>query len=379
MLSGQLRQFLYSNFKINRIGILPVLSALLLLSFNSVQAFQSEPVIAGYRDFNYNSGGVTSKPTEEKPESKLWYHDNSWWGVLWDPLREIFRVHKYDMTTHNWLSVGPDLDERGRSSSEVFSENSTLYVASHARLSYDPKDGSELARLYRLTYDAVSQSYTLDSGFPVEIAGTVKTKALVITKNSIGNLWATWTVNNKVMVNRTLNGDHTNWGTAFVLPVQGGDLDPDDIATIISFLDDRIGILWSNQKEDKYYFAVHIDNTTDKKWLPKEVAFEANATKVADNHLNFACNTNDGTIVSAVKTSLVGVNDPEILLLKRDPLTGTWTNHTIWVQEDGMTRPIVLLNSDTDNVYVFAKEDLGFPHAIFMKSTPLQNPNFSSV
>ncbi len=46
---------------------------------------QCVPVIVGYRDFNFDGGGVTSQPTEAKPESKLWYNDGSWWGILWDP------------------------------------------------------------------------------------------------------------------------------------------------------------------------------------------------------------------------------------------------------------------------------------------------------
>ena len=39
------------------------------------------PVEAGYRDFSYSASGV-SAPTGEKPQSKLWYADGSWWGAL---------------------------------------------------------------------------------------------------------------------------------------------------------------------------------------------------------------------------------------------------------------------------------------------------------
>ncbi|MHB8114188.1 MAG: hypothetical protein ACYDHA_12110, partial [Bellilinea sp.] len=33
----------------------------------------------GYKDFGY---GTAVAPTADKPQSKLWYHDGFWWGVL---------------------------------------------------------------------------------------------------------------------------------------------------------------------------------------------------------------------------------------------------------------------------------------------------------
>src|SRR5439155_1380369 len=37
------------------------------------------PVAAGYKDHSYAG---TTAPTAEKPQSKLWYDDGLWWGVL---------------------------------------------------------------------------------------------------------------------------------------------------------------------------------------------------------------------------------------------------------------------------------------------------------
>ncbi|MCI0612387.1 hypothetical protein L0244_05310, partial [bacterium] len=46
-----------------------LLFALALISVQPISAQNiSEPVYAGYRDFSYDSGTVTSEPTEEKPE-----------------------------------------------------------------------------------------------------------------------------------------------------------------------------------------------------------------------------------------------------------------------------------------------------------------------
>ena len=37
---------------------------------------------SGYRDFSYSTS-ITA-PTGQKPESKLWYADGTWWGALWN-------------------------------------------------------------------------------------------------------------------------------------------------------------------------------------------------------------------------------------------------------------------------------------------------------
>ena len=52
----------------------------LLVAASSAPA---EPILHGFRDFYYGDT-VNSKPTGEKPESKLWWHDGTWWGSLWN-------------------------------------------------------------------------------------------------------------------------------------------------------------------------------------------------------------------------------------------------------------------------------------------------------
>ena len=41
----------------------------------------------GYRDFSYSASGV-SAPTGQKPQSKLWHNDGSWWGTLFSQASE---------------------------------------------------------------------------------------------------------------------------------------------------------------------------------------------------------------------------------------------------------------------------------------------------
>jgi hypothetical protein len=52
-----------------------MLIVLLLAACSTVLA--QTPVAAGYRDFGF---GSLVAPTGEKPESKLWWNNGSWWG-----------------------------------------------------------------------------------------------------------------------------------------------------------------------------------------------------------------------------------------------------------------------------------------------------------
>jgi hypothetical protein len=40
----------------------------------------------GFRDFAYRDTNRVEIPTADKPQSKLWFQDDSWWGVLYSPL-----------------------------------------------------------------------------------------------------------------------------------------------------------------------------------------------------------------------------------------------------------------------------------------------------
>src|SRR5205823_2034659 len=124
-------------------------------------------------------------------------------------------------------------------------------------------------------------SYSLDSGFPVQI-DNYKTETLVLAKDSTGKLWATWMQGSKIYVNRTL-GDDKTWGTPFVLPVSGTSTSSDDISSVVAFGGDRIGVMWGNQisSQDAYYFAVHHDGQPDTTWDASEFAWKGSG--VADD------------------------------------------------------------------------------------------------
>ena len=38
----------------------------------------------GFHDFSYANSNGLSAPTGSKPESKIWFNDNSWWAVMFN-------------------------------------------------------------------------------------------------------------------------------------------------------------------------------------------------------------------------------------------------------------------------------------------------------
>ena len=362
------------------------------------QQCTSNPVLAGYVDYDFSGGGVTSEPTEQKPESKLWYNDGFWWGVMWEPVSDVYTIHRLDLTNQCWEHVGPNVDDRGRSSQDVIWDASAgkLYISSRAKLSIQASESTE-ARLYRFSYISGSQTYSLDAGFPVIINGAAKTLSLVITKDSTGKLWATWTDSQKVMVNRT-DGNDANWGTAFILPTQQNDLELDpsdstrtaDMSSVIAFGGDKIGILWGNQNpvldlsDRKYFFSIHNDSDADSLWQPREDVLPAltgqgDNNPVADDHINVHAISNhatlNGTIFAALKLSFSGTSNPRIVVAKRD-VGGSWSHATFGTGADDHTRPILVCDTDSDSIFVLAKSGSG--DGIFMKSAHFNSLTFSS-
>ena len=344
----------------------------------------SSPIISGHRDFTYSGGNVTSGPTEEKPESKLWYADGRWWAIMWSSAELRYRIHRLDMASQSWLDTGVDVDNRGRSSQDVYWEGSTntLYIASQAKTT--AVNGSLDARLYRYSYNSASQSYTLDVGFPSVIYSN-KSFTLVIARDSIGNLWATWTHLARVWISRSTDDGQT-WGTPFELPGQGNDLqidpnDPaatEDISSIIEFGGGRIGVLWSNQLDGRYYFSVHLESEPDPAvWQTRETAFEdATLPNAADDHVNLAT-SNDGHVLAVIKHGANVGSQPLVTVIKRDPATGVWSSAIFGRRTDQHTRGIVLFDSDTDSVYVFASSESFSPGSVYYKTAHLSALNFS--
>src|SRR5215217_4117232 len=353
----------------------------------SAPAAIATPTDVGYRDFSY--GTQPPSPTGEKPQSKLWFNDGIWWGALWDPGSNDTHIYRFDWAAQSWTDTGTLIEPRHNSKPDILWDGSHLYVAS-APNSTSTTDQKGYVRRY--SYDAATKKYTLDPGFPAAVSNGPM-EAIVLDRDTTGKLWVTYTQNSKVYVNRSLASgslaSESSWGTSFVPQVKGTSVDPDDISSVVAF--DRqtaapqIGVMWSNQIDDALYWATHKDEDPDDVWQASRTAVQGPSS--ADDHINLTSVQADssGRVFAAVKTSFndlsnANPNDPLILLLVlgQDILEpgDNWESYVFGRVADDHTRPIVLIDQQNRNLYMFATAPVSPGGTIYYKKTPLDNISF---
>jgi hypothetical protein len=302
----------------------------------------------GYRDQSYAPLG--GSPTGSKPESKLWFN-NGWWVSMFNPAAGEHRIYKLDRGTGVWADTGVTIDPRNSTRADTLWDagSQKLYVASHVyTTSGKATTSGSSGRLYRYSYDAAGDRYSLDPGFPVTV-NAAKTETLVIDKDSTGRLWATWTQGSRVYVNHTVAGDAA-WGRPYIVPGTGTTLTSDDISSVIHFGANKIGVMWSNQVDHHFYFSVHGDGSDDSASAWSTSVVPAGAS--SDDHINLKTD-GAGRVYAAVKTSESPKSRPLVLLLVR-AAGGAWSTSTFGTVSNSHTRPIVLLDEQHGLIHVFA-------------------------
>src|SRR4030095_7261596 len=124
--------------------------------------------------------GAGSFPSGTKPQSKLWFHDGWWWGSLFSTTAREFRIHRLDPASATWIDTGTTIDARHTSHADCLSDGDRLYGVSH----HFQEGGAAGFRLIvaRYSYDAATDHYALDPGFPVQLADT-STEVATIEKD----------------------------------------------------------------------------------------------------------------------------------------------------------------------------------------------------
>jgi hypothetical protein len=334
----------------------------------------------GYRDFSYPPRtGENSEPTGEKPESKLWWNDGIWWGSLWSTSGNAYHIYRLNLATQSWIDTGTAIDDRRDSRADALWDGQKLYVASHifAKNSGAPASSGQRGELFRYSYNSVTKSYSLDTGFPVEITGG-ESETLVIDKDSNGALWATWVESRKVMVNHSLNGNDATWGVPYVLPVgSAADVNSDDISSVIAY-SQHIGIMWSSQKGgEAMYFAVHPDSAPDNVWT-NLLAYGVSG----DDHLSLKSLEADsaGNVFAAIKTS----NSSAVVVvlvcennINRCKNASNWASHTVYSSTTtSPTRPIMVIDESNRELMVFTRNSDDGQEGIYYKIADMDNIQF---
>ena len=335
---------------------------------------------AGYVDFSFYLPSIAGNnaspdqilaPTAEKPQSKLWYNDGRWWADLFNPAVGAHHIYTLNWATQRWIDTGVALDTRPRTQADILWDGAHLYVVSGGGL---VSTGIELdARLYRYSYAA--RAYHLDPGFPVKVR-TGGAESIVIAKDTAGTLWVTYVQNKQVYVNRSLTSE-MQWGAPFVLPATGANtsVTADDIAALVAS-NGMVGVVWSNQSDGTFYYAIHADGASATKW---SAGVAARGTNFADDHISLKALQADpaGNLFAVVKTSLNTPNEPNIVVLVGRRQSGgrlSWKRVSVSNGAQGQTRPILLLDTTNRHMYVITADESG--GNIYYKVGNLDNPSF---
>lgn len=353
--------------------LIPVLifAFVIITGFRTQRMATAQSGNVGYRDFEYRTSGV-STPTGEKPQSKLWFHDGTWWGNLYSPSADAYTIHRLDWLAQEWIDTGVQTDDREGSKADTLWDGTYLYVASATTSS----SSSGAGRLYRYTY--ANGGFIQDPAFPVNVTSQGM-EAIVLAKDSLGTLWVTYTRSNRVYVAHTTGGDDANWIAPYQLPVPGASgLASDDISAIIAY-QGHIGVMWSNQNDGsgKMYFAAHPDGAADDNWQ-----YVSAYNPSADDHINVKALQSDsaGNVFAVVKTSFSNLGEPGIVLLACTGGSCTspanWNAHVVYERQSGTqkTRPILLIDTDNRDVYVFMADTGG--GEIYYKKSGIDSISF---
>ena len=316
-------------------------------------------------------------PTASKTQSKLWFNDGAWWGVLFESSSEEYRIYRYDQAREAWSDTGTLVDERNASRADVLWEGPHLYVVSAGQQAGLEKDS---ARFLRYTYDPSTQRYTLDEGYPVTIAEG-GSEAVSIARDTTGKLWATYAQGDdllRVYVTHTVGGDDSKWVEPFVPPLEGTTVDPDDVSAIVAF-GSQIGLMWGSQYDEGgqagYHFAIHEDGDPADEWRSDNPVLKSS---MSNDHINLKADS-EGRVFAVTKTRRDRIDRdlsaPYIVLWVRDQ-DGAWTSHVFGTVGDSHTRSFPLIDEARRDLYVFASSPTCTGGKVYYKRTDLDDISF---
>lgn len=369
------------------------------------------PVTVGYRDHAY--GGGAARPSSDKPQSKLWYTDGSWFAGMFNwrttsPVKSEYQIYRLSADKTTFTSQNIRIDTRDTSHADYLwhEGTQTLWVASVLPPNTsDPLTAAgDGINIYKFTYNPVANTYSPTIGVPVAIPGTQTDVAgafrggawtVTIDRDSTGRLWAAWPKVNDVLYSYSDDGG-TTWTNPAQVPVQAGNpihtgtLSQSDSAAVLAFGNgspDTVGIMWSDQDDtplpadNGYWFATiaaGADPTVGGNWTLEDMPpIAGTMNDSADNHINMKASS-DGSVymVGKARTDTIACatnqQRPLIPFYVRTS-GGSWSAHLAGTVGDCNTRPQLVISEELDVAYLFMTSPNG-GGTIYRKSAPLSGP-----
>jgi hypothetical protein len=192
--------------------------------------------------------------TGEKPQSKLWYHDGSYWAIVQGPDGVAF----YEKVGNAW--------QRG-----TFA-NAVIQASGNADVKWNGSDLFVLVytltapRLYKYTYLSSTRAWALVTGFPISLPNPTDSETMVLEQDSSGRLWATAEGGGNANVYYSTSADHRTWSSTPVILRSG--LNADDISSVVAFGGNKVGVFWSDQSRWEFGFRFTTTPTRPRRGAP---------------------------------------------------------------------------------------------------------------
>ena len=306
-----------------------------------------------------------TQSTEDKPQSKAWFHGHTWWTVLATDGVAPGGTWLLRLEPDNTWAFALQVSSSSGSRADV----KVVGDVAHVLLNHSSPE------LVSIEYVPALGTYQLWSERPTPTSVYVGETG-TIDMDSTGRLWLGTEFNTDVEV---YYSDYPY--TSFSAPiVVASGISSDDIAGVIALPNNTVGVFWSNQITKLFGFRVHEDGTDPTIWLDDEAPASQSAVDdgigMAEDHFNLAV-APDGTLYVAVKTGFSHASLPTTGLLVRRPDAvgpgGTWDD--LYFVDGGGTRPIVVLNEDKETIRVFYTS----ADSIVFRESPASTIDFGPV
>ena len=199
-----------------------------------------------------------SDSTGEKPQSKLWQYNGTWWAVLpttavspagtW-----IWRLNNDDTWT-NVVQISNDTNVQA----DAKAVGSVTHILLHGP---SPK-------LVSVQYKAAGNTYEPWSTRPTATSIALPNSEIAtIDLDSTGRMWLA-TENGASLNVYYSDAPYTSFSGPVTL---ANNINDDDIGVVTALPNGTVGVLWSNQNTQRFGFKVHVDGQPATTWSADEV------------------------------------------------------------------------------------------------------------
>jgi hypothetical protein len=259
-------------------------------------------------------------PTQDKPQSKIWFSAGAWWAILPGSIGP----QVWKRIEGEWIEE-KDLNRELQSLSgkaDVYSDGDDQFIVLVGN-----------CELKFLSLKTTSKSIRMElvNSMPIP-PNCHEIETATITKDDSGALWVASDWNEQVLV-----WSSTDQGKSWSQPAFLGDSISTDDISVISQVKGGISVVWSNQLEEAIYERVHLNNGL--KWSAQVTVSKGN--KTADDHLNSTL-LEDGRLLLVTKNSVDQYDQPQFVLRVREEV-GEWTDFPFvnLSEQTSPTRPVI--------------------------------------